>query len=631
MSCHCHEHNHHSQHKDGCGEHDHCGEERSKLDIICMALSAVLLLLSIFLFHGSAQLLLCIAALLVGWKVLKEAGENILHGEIFDENFLMAVASIGAFCIGEYPEAVAVMLLYSIGEMLQDKAVDSSRDSIAALINVRPDHANLITEGGTVEVDAKSVSVGNRIVVRPGERIPLDGIIKTGSASVDTSPLTGESLPRQWGTGDTALAGCVNCDGMLEIEVTKPFGQSSVSRILELVEDAQENKAKPEQFITRFAKVYTPVVCAVAVLVAIIPPLLGWGSWSVFIHKALAFLVISCPCALVISVPLSFFSGIGCASHNGILLKGGNYLELLSKAEIAVFDKTGTLTQGQFQIQGLFPAENVTEQQLLEVAAYCESQSNHPLAKAICKAYDGNLDEHRIQDIKEAAGSGICAALDGKPVLVGKRDLLKALAVPPVAEENDTTVYVAMDGTYLGRIVLADEVKADAKGSISTLRRQGFHDLTMLSGDRKSAAQRIGAILGLDHVFAQLLPEEKVTHLQELKRKGTLLYAGDGINDAPVLANADVGIAMGGLGSDAAIEAADVVIMGDELSKISMAVQIARKTMRIAKENIVFSIAVKIVILALSFATTVGLWLAVFADVGVCMLAILNTLRAMRI
>ncbi|MBQ0038134.1 MAG: cadmium-translocating P-type ATPase [Clostridiales bacterium] len=621
MSCHCHEHN----------QHEHGGEAVSRLALFCMAVSAVLLLLSIFLLQGKAQLASCIIAyLLTGWKVLKEAAENMLRGELFDENFLMAVASIGAFCIGEYPEAVAVMLLYSIGELLQDRAVDSSRDAISALINVRPDHANLITENGTVQVEAASVRVGAHILVCPGERIPLDGLICSGSGSVDTSALTGESLPQQWSAGDMALAGCINRDGVLEIEVTKPFEQSSVSRILALVEEAQENKAQPERFITRFAKVYTPFVCAIAAAVAVIPPLMGWGAWTIFIHKALTFLVVSCPCALVISVPLSLFSGIGCASHNGILFKGGNDLELLSKAEIAAFDKTGTLTEGKFRISCLLPAENVSPQQLLEVAAHCESQSGHPLAKAICQAYGGTVDEKRICEIREEAGYGIRALFDGKSALVGKREMLCDLVGDPAAD-SDTAVYAALDGKYLGRIVLRDEAKKDAAESLSALRKLGFHNLTMLSGDRQSAAQRIGQTLGMDQIFGQLLPEDKVAQLKKLKGQGTLLYVGDGINDAPVLAAADVGIAMGGLGSDAAIESADVVIMSDTLSKIPLAVRIARKTMRIAKENIVFSIAVKVIILALSLVTSVGLWLAVFADVGVCMLAILNSLRALRI
>lgn len=623
MACnHCHEHEHHH-------EHEHGGEERSTLSLVLLALSAVLLAVALIWLDGTPQLMVCIAAyLLAGWSVLKEAAENILHGEIFDENFLMAVASIGAFCIGEYPEAAAVMLLYQIGELLQDKAVDSSRDSIKALVNIRPDSANLVTADGVKAVEAKDVLVGAQILVRPGERIPLDGIICAGSAAVDTSPLTGESLPRQWTVGDTALAGCVNQDGVLAVEVTRPFTESSVSRIMALVEDAQENKAQPEQFITRFAKVYTPVVCAVALLVAILPPLLGFGTWAQFLHKALAFLVISCPCALVISVPLSFFSGIGCASHNGILMKGSNYLEQLAKAEIAAFDKTGTLTEGKFAVTDIIPADSVSPEQLLEIAAYCECQSTHPLAKAIVARYGSSIDSSRIGEIHEISGHGIEAVIDGKIVLAGKPELLGSLAVP--ADSSETSVYVAYNGQYLGCLHLSDTVKADTAEAIESLRKLGLHDLTMLSGDRQSAADRVAKQIGLDAARGQLLPEDKVTALEELKKRGTVLYAGDGINDAPVLATADIGIAMGGLGSDAAMEAADIVIMSDEPSKIATGIKIARKTMRIAKENIAFSIAVKVLILTLSLITTIGLWLAVFADVGVCMIAVLNSLRAMR-
>ena len=607
---HSHDHGHSHGHSHGCGcgcghdhghSHEHGGEEeQGALTYVRMGLSAVGLLASIFFLEGTWQLVVCIIAyLLAGFSVLKEAVENITHGEIFDENFLMTVASIGAFCIGKYPEAVAVMLLYEIGEWLQDKAVGSSRASIEALVNVRPDHANLVKGDEVTTVKAETVSVGDIILVRPGERVPLDGEVIEGGSSVDTSALTGESMPREWTAGSAALAGCVNQSGLLKIKVTRPFSDSSVSRIMAMVEDAQDNKAQPERFITRFARVYTPVVCGIAVLVAVIPPLLGWGSWSTFIHKALAFLVISCPCALVISVPLSFFSGIGCASHNGILMKGSNYLELLAKAE------------------------------LLEVAAYCESQSTHPLAKSILKAYGKPVDGSRLAGIEEISGNGIRAVLDGKTALVGKAELLDGVAVT-TQTSGTTAVYVAYDGQYLGCIGLSDTLKPDTKEAISTLRKLGLHNLTMLSGDRQATANSIAGEIGLDNAWGQLLPEEKVSHLEELKKLGSVVYAGDGINDAPVLAAADVGVAMGGLGSDAAMEAADVVIMTDELSRLPLAIRIARKTMAIAKQNIVFSIAVKVLILALSLVTDMGLWLAVFADVGVCMLAILNSLRALR-
>ena len=639
--CCCHEHEHEHEHEHdhshghshdcgcGCG-HDHGGEDEvGTLTYVRMGLSAVGLLASIFLLEGTWQLAVCIIAyLLAGFSVLKEAVENIAHGEIFDENFLMTVASIGAFCIGEYPEAVAVMLLYEIGEWLQDKAVGSSRASIKALVNVRPDHANLIRGEEVATVAAEDVSVGDIILVRPGERVPLDGEVIEGTSSVDTSALTGESLPREWTVGSAALAGCVNQNGLLKIRVTKPFGDSSVSRIMALVEDAQDNKAQPERFITRFARVYTPVVCGIAVLVAILPPLLGLGAWSTFVHKALAFLVISCPCALVISVPLSFFSGIGCASHNGILMKGSNYLEMLSKAEIAAFDKTGTLTRGEFSVTSLSCAEGVSQQQLLETAAYCESQSTHPLAKSILKAYGKPVDGSRIAGIEEVSGNGIRAVFDGKKALVGKPELLDGV---PVTQQpaGTTAVYVALDGQYLGCIGLSDTLKPDTKDAVGALRKLGLHNLTMLSGDRQPTAEAIAKEIGLDNAWGQLLPEEKVSHLEELKKLGSVVYAGDGINDAPVLAAADVGVAMGGLGSDAAMEAADVVIMTDEISRLPLAIRIARRTMSIARQNIIFSIAVKILILVLSLIVDLGLWLAVFADVGVCMLAILNSLRAM--
>ena len=624
MSCHCCEHE----------SREHCvhGETKaSLLAVIRMVLSGILLIAALFFLKGTAELLVCLIAYLpVGFPVLKEAAENMMHGKFFDENFLMTVASVGAFCIGEYPEAVAVMLLYDIGEMLQDKAVDSSRESIKALVNIRPDHANLMTEDGIVTVEAKTVPIGEMIMVRPGERVPLDGIVREGDAYVDTSPLTGESVPQEWSAGSSALAGCVAKDGALKIEVTKSFGQSSVSRILKLVEDAQENKAKPEQFITRFARVYTPLVCAIAVLVAVLPPLIGWGTWAQFIHKALAFLVISCPCALVISVPLSFFAGIGCSGHHGILMKGGNYLELLAKAEVAAFDKTGTLTEGNFKVTKLQPASGVSEALLLEVAAYCESQSTHPLATAIVDAYGTPIDNSRLCQLKEIAGHGMQAVLDGKQALCGKSELIGDMV--DRTQSDETAVYVALDGAYLGCILLSDTIKPDAVKAVQELRRLGLHDLTMLSGDRQSIADQVAREIGLDRAFGALLPEEKVACAQKLKANGeTLLYAGDGINDAPILAVADVGIAMGGLGSDAAMEAADMVIMSDEPSKIALAIRIARKTMAIAKENIAFSIAVKAIILTLSLVCNMGLWIAVFADVGVCMLAVLNAMRAMRV
>ena len=620
MSCkHC---------ENGHEHHAHSGEEHGFFQYLCMGVAAALLLLSIFVFDGTAQLAACIVAYLaVGWPVLKEAAENILHGELFDENFLMSVASIGAFCIGEYPEAVAVMLLYSIGEALQDKAVDRSRRSIEALVSVRPDRATLCS--GEI-IPAADVPIGTEIIVRPGERIPLDGIIMTGTSGVDTSALTGESLPRQYGVGDKVSSGCIVLDGVLTLRVTKCLADSAVSRILAQVQDAQEHKAQPERFITRFSHIYTPIVCGLALLVAVLPPLIGWGSWRLCIHKALAFLVISCPCALVISVPLTFFAGIGCASRHGILCRGGNHLETLAKAKIAAFDKTGTLTCGEFRIVAVEPVEGVTEQELLELAAYAESASNHPLAKCIVKAYPGDIDTKRLQDVRERPGYGVRAQLDGHSIMAGKREFLDGFSLPP-ENHTATSVYLARDGKYLGRILLSDNIKEDAYTAIAELQKLGFTRLVMLSGDRQSIAHAIADEIGLEAAYGGLLPEEKVEKLKALKADGVCLYAGDGINDAPVLATADVGIAMGGLGADAAMEAADVIIMSDAPGCIPLAVRIARRTMRIAKENIIISLFIKIFILLVSLLTSLGLWLAVFADVGVCMLAVGNSLRALHI
>jgi Cd2+/Zn2+-exporting ATPase len=608
--------------------HEH-EEEKSRWPQIIV--SAAAFIVAFLFLHGTAQLLAYVAAYaFVGFSVWKEAVESIIHGEWFDENFLMAIASAGAFFIHDYPEAVIVMLLYQIGESLQDKAVDSSRDSIKSLINIRPDRANVVCDGAVTEVAAEDVKVGSIILVRPGDRIPLDGTVQEGNSLLDTSALTGESLPREIQPGDMALAGCVNQSGTLKILVEKSFGESSASRILELVENARENKATQEQFITRFAKIYTPIVVACAVVLSVIPPVLGWGSFSFFIHKALSFLVISCPCALVISVPLSFFSGIGCASHYGILMKGGNHLEMLARADVAAFDKTGTLTEGRFSVHRIEPVNHITKEELLELAAYGESQSTHPLAKAICEAYNLSIDQTRISALSEQSGYGVQAKLDGKRLLVGKEKLLTDAQISvPKSDLAETTVYVALDGIYCGAIALGDTIKKDAKDAMQQLRSLDIHDLTMLSGDRQNIATQIGREVGLDQAYGELLPEDKVNRVLELKKSshGALLYAGDGINDAPVLAAADIGVAMGGLGSDAAMEAADIVIMSDEPSKIAAGIRIARYTMSIAKQNIVFSIAVKLLILTLSIVFDMGLWIAVFADVGVCLLAILNTLR----
>ena len=636
---HSHEHEHH--HDRGCAccahEHGHGGEEKSgSARLVWLAAAAILFLLGL-LSRGAVSVSLFLAAYLAaGFGILKEAVENLVHGELFDETFLMALASIGAICIGEYGEAAAVMLLFQLGEFLQDKAVDSSRDAIRALMDIRPDTANLFENGNVREVHAAEVRVGDLIEVHAGERIPLDGRVESGSSSLNTAALTGESLPQEVGIGDTVKSGCVNLSGTLLLRVTTPFGEDSASKILALVEHAEENKAESEKFITRFARVYTPVVVILAALLAVLPPLLGLGTFSVFLNRALNFLVISCPCALVISIPLTFFSGIGCASHNGILVKGSNHLEALARAEIAAFDKTGTLTRGEFSVSEVLASDGFSREAVLELAAYGEAHSDHPLARSVCKAFSGEIDRNRLSDVQERSGHGVRATLDGKELIVGKESFLRELGVPCAAPAAHaaTSVCVAYDRQFCGTILLADMPKEDAKQALSALHELGVKRTVMLTGDHPAAAEAVGKEVGIREVFSSLLPEDKLAKVRELKRslspQGILLYTGDGINDTPVLAEADIGIAMGGLGTDAAMEAADIVIMGDEPSKIAKAIQISRKTQHIAKENIVFSVAVKVIILLLSSLGMVQLWAAVFADVGVCMLAILNSLRAMR-
>ena len=636
---HSHEHEHHHDRSCACcaHEHGHGGEEKSgSARLVWLAAAAILFLLGL-LSRGAVSVSLFLAAYLAaGFGILKEAVENLVHGELFDETFLMALASIGAICIGEYGEAAAVMLLFQLGEFLQDKAVDSSRDAIRALMDIRPDTANLFENGNVREVHAAEVRVGDLIEVHAGERIPLDGRVESGSSSLNTAALTGESLPQEVGIGDTVKSGCVNLSGTLLLRVTTPFGEDSASKILALVEHAEKNKAESEKFITRFARVYTPVVVILAALLAVLPPLLGLGTFSVFLNRALNFLVISCPCALVISIPLTFFSGIGCASHNGILVKGSNHLEALARAEIAAFDKTGTLTRGEFSVSEILTSNGFSREAVLELAAYGEAHSDHPLARSVCKAYSGEIDRNRLSDVQELSGHGVRATLDGKELIVGRESFLRELGVPCAAPAAHaaTSVCVAYDRQFCGTILLADMPKEDAKQALSALHELGVKRTVMLTGDHPAAAEAVGKEVGIREVFSSLLPEDKLAKVRELKRslspQGILLYTGDGINDTPVLAEADIGIAMGGLGTDAAMEAADIVIMGDEPSKIAKAIQISRKTQHIAKENIVFSVAVKVIILLLSSLGMVQLWAAVFADVGVCMLAILNSLRAMR-
>ena len=615
--------------------HEHNGEEGSGA-LLLISAAAILFALGILTDGAIHAAAFVISYLLVGFGVLKEAGENILHGELFDENFLMALASIGAICIGEYGEAAAVMILYQLGEFLQDRAVDSSRSSIRALMDIRPDTANLVENGKVRTVPASEVTVGALIEVHAGERIPLDGKIVCGASLLDTAALTGESLPCEVTASDSVRSGCVNLSGTITVSVTTAFGEDSASRILALVEHAEEHKAEPEKFITRFARVYTPVVVILAALLAIVPPLLELGSIAVYLKRALNFLVISCPCALVISIPLTFFSGIGCASKHGILVKGSNHLESLARAEIAAFDKTGTLTGGKFSVSEVRTSDGCTADRLLELAAYGEAQSDHPLAKSVREAYQVALDLSRLSDVWECSGHGVAAKLDGKVLLVGKADFLRknGVAVETGTLSNATEICVAYDAQFCGTLFLRDTPKSDAKRALLELSALGVKRTVMLTGDRQEVADAVGREIGVGEVYAELLPEGKLTKVKELKQtlstKGKLLYAGDGINDIPVLAETDIGIAMGGLGTDAAMEAADIVLMSDEPGKIADAIRISRKTLRIARENIVFSLAVKGIILLLSSLGLVELWAAVFADVGVCMLAILNSLRALR-
>ncbi|WMM26971.1 heavy metal translocating P-type ATPase [Tissierella sp. MB52-C2] len=576
-----------------------------------------------------------IAYIIIGGEIVRKALRNISKGQVFDENFLMSVATIGAFCLREYGEGVAVMLFYQVGELFQSYAVSRSRQSIADLMDIRPDYANVLRDGELVQVDPEEVVIGDTIVVIPGERIPLDGVVTDGRSTLDTSALTGESIPRDVNTGDEVISGCINQTGKLTIEVSKEFGESTVSKILELVENASDKKSKSENFITRFARYYTPVVVFAAIALAIIPPLVTGQSFVIWIERALTFLVISCPCALVISVPLSFFGGIGGASKCGVLVKGSNYLELLADTEIVVFDKTGTLTKGNFVVSEVH-ALNMSKEELIEVAAHAEDYSSHPIAASIKKAYGKTVDSSLIKDIEEIAGHGVKATIDDKEVLAGNARLMKLKDIS--YEESSsvgTVVHIAIDGAYAGYILIADEIKADSPKAIRELKEAGVKQTVMLTGDAEAVGQNVASQLKLDKAYTELLPADKVTQLEKLmKQKGEkamLAFVGDGINDAPVLARADVGIAMGGLGSDAAIEAADVVIMTDEPSKIATAMKISRKTLRIVKQNIIFALFVKLVVLVLGAFGLANMWGAVFADVGVSIIAILNAVRALNV
>ena len=572
---------------------------------------------------------------LIGWDILWKAVRNILNGQVFDENFLMALATVGAFGCGEYREGVAVMLFYQVGELFQSVAVSRSRASIAQLMDIRPDSANVERDGQVVTVDPEEVAVDEIIVIRAGERVPLDGTIVEGASALDTAALTGESMPRDVAAGDEVVSGCVNLSGLLRVKVSRPFGESTVSKILDLVENSAAKKAKAEHFITKFARYYTPAVVLCAVALALIPPLAGLGPWRTWVLRALNFLVVSCPCALVISIPLSFFGGIGGASRQGILVKGGNYLEALAKADTVVFDKTGTLTQGRFAVTEVSPV-GMSEQELLELAAQAEQFSTHPIARSILTAWGGTPDRDRVSQVEELAGRGLRVQVDGKTVLAGNERLMKenGVSLPEQPEAPGTVILLALEGQYAGRLVITDQLKPGAKEAIQALKASGVGRTVMLTGDSQAAGQAAAKALGLDQVYAQLLPGDKVDQVEALlaeKQPGkTLVYVGDGINDAPVLSRADVGVAMGAMGSDAAIEAADVVLMDDDLRKLSRAVAIARKTMTIVKENTIFAIGVKLAVLALSAAGLVGLWWAVFADVGVSVIAILNASRMLK-
>ena len=582
---------------------------------------------------------------IIGYDVLRKAVLGIINGQVFDENFLMAIATVGAFATGEFDEAVFVMLFYQTGELFQDYAVGKSRASITALMDIRPDTANLETENGLEEVDPEDVSVGSVIVVKPGERVPLDGTVLEGSSTLDTAALTGEALPRNIRTGDDIISGCVNLTGLLRVTVTKPCEESTVSKILELVENSSEKKAVSEQFITRFAKYYTPCVVYAALALFLIPTILlavlaappaflAGTTWTEWLHRALTFLVISCPCALVISVPLSFFGGIGGASKCGILVKGGNYLEELAKADTVVFDKTGTLTRGTFAVTAVHPEAGFTADQVLEYAALAEQYSTHPIAVSLREACKKEVEASRVADVEEIAGHGIMAKVDGKTVGVGNSRLMERQNVNWLpCELPGTIVHVTIDGFYAGHIIISDLPKPDAKEAIAGLKALGVKKAVMLTGDAKEVAHTVADALGLDEYHAELLPADKVARVEELLKQesGKLAFVGDGINDAPVLTRADIGIAMGGLGSDAAIEAADVVLMDDQPSKIPVAIRIARKTVRIVHENIVFALAVKAIVLLMGALGKAPMWLAVFADVGVAFIAILNAMRCLSV
>jgi len=628
---HCcgHEHSHEHSHEHG---HDHGGQSKGRTLLIRVS-AAVALLIVGYLIKGMPVLsAVCFIAayLAVGYDVVYRAFRNILRGEVFDENFLMTVASIGAMIMGEFAEGAAVMALYQMGEYFQDKAVDKSRASITALMDIRPDHANVLRNGEIVEVKPESVAVGEMILVKPGEKLPLDGVVVEGESALNTTALTGESLPRDVKPGDSVLSGCVNMQGVLTVRVTAAYGESTVAKILALVENSGDAKAQTERFITRFSRVYTPLVCLAAVLLAVIPSLFD-GQWGAWVYRALTFLVISCPCALVISVPLTFFSGIGGASRRGILVKGANHLEMLAGLNAVVLDKTGTLTRGVFSVTQVEPV-GMSREELLDVAAHAECFSDHPISRSLKEAWGKAVDNSRVTDAEEIAGHGVQAKVEGRMVLAGNARMMQAYGITakPVAQTG-TVVHVAVENAYCGYIVISDVIKEDAADAMAALKAAGVKDLVMLTGDREETAKAVAEQAGLTEYHAGLLPEDKVHRLESmLGGERRVAFVGDGINDAPVLRRADVGIAMGGVGSDAAIEAADVVLMDDRIGKVAVAIRIAKRTMSIARQNIVFALGVKLLVMLLGVFGIANMWLAVFADVGVAMLAILNAMRAMR-
>ena len=613
-----------------------------RMIVALVLLAGVILLDKLALLPRWAMIVLYLVPyFVIGYDILWKALKGIKNRQVFDENFLMAVATVGALCLQDFKEGVAVMLFYQIGELFQSVAVGKSRKNIAALMDIRPDYANLMVDGKLEQVDPDDVEVGTEIVVDPGEKVPIDGVIVEGNTTLNTGALTGESVPRDAKPGDDVISGCINMSGRITVRTTKPFGESTVSKILDLVENSAMKKSKSENFITKFARYYTPAVCYSALALAVLPPLIRLlaghpAMWAEWITRALTFLVISCPCALVISIPLSFFGGIGCASKNGILVKGSNYLEALADTKYIVCDKTGTLTKGVFQVTGVYPAPGVDKKVLLGLAAYAESGSHHPISQSLKDAYGQPLKGERVSAIQEIAGHGVQALVDGHPVAVGNAKLMEKIgAALPDARTDGTTVYVAADGKYIGCIVISDVVKPTAKAAMAALKENGVKMTVMLTGDAKAAADRVAAEIGMDRVESELLPGDKVAQVEKLLAekgpKENLAFVGDGINDAPVLSRADVGIAMGALGSDAAIEAADVVLMDDDPSKIALAMKISRHTLQIVWQNIVFALAVKAVCLVLGALGIAGMWLAIFADVGVMVLAVLNATRALKI